>query len=43
MFGDLTESFVDLNDDENLVQFFREVLARRDKIDKDQETCDGEA
>ena len=39
VFGDLKERFGDLHDDENLVQFFQEVLARRDEIDK--ETCDG--
>ena len=41
VFGDLKERFGDLNDDENLVLFFQEVLARRDKIDKEHETCDG--
>ena len=30
VFGDLKERFGDLHDDENLVQFFHEVLARRD-------------
>ena len=39
VFGDLKERFGDLSDDENWVQFFQEVLARRDEIDK--ETCDG--
>ena len=29
------------NNDENLVHFFQEVLARRDKKDKEKETCDG--
>ena len=42
VFGDLKERFGDLHDDENLVQFFHEVLARRDELDKEQETCDGE-
>ena len=41
VFGDLKERFGDLHDDENLVQFFQEVLARRDKIDKQKETHDG--
>ena len=39
VFGDLKEKFGNLHDDENLVQFFQEVLARRDEIDK--ETSDG--
>ena len=33
LFGDLKERFGDLHDDENLVQFFQEVLTRRDEID----------
>ena len=41
MFGDLKERFGDLHDDENLVQFFHEVLARRDEIDRQKETHDG--
>ena len=41
VFGDLNERLGDLHNDENLVQFFQEVLARRDEIDKKQETCDG--
>ena len=41
VFGDLRERFGDLHDDENLVQFFHEVLARRDEIDRQKETCDG--
>ena len=42
MFGDLKERFGDLHDDENLVQFFHEVLARRDQLDREKETLDGE-
>ena len=34
VFGDLKGRFGDLHDDENLVQFFQEVLIRRDEIDK---------
>ena len=34
VFGDLKGRFGDLHDDENIVQFFQEVLTRRDKIDK---------
>ena len=41
VFGDLKERFGDLHDDENLVQFFHEVLARRDEIDRQKETHDG--
>lgn len=33
VFGDIKERFGDLHDDENLVQFFQEVLTRRDEID----------
>jgi hypothetical protein len=42
VFGDLKERFGDLHNDDNLVQFFQEVLARRDELDREQETCDGE-
>ena len=41
LFGDLRDRFGDLHNDENLVHFFQEVLARRDKMDKEKETCDG--
>ena len=41
LFGDLGERFGDLHDDENLVHFFQEVLARRDKMDKEKETIVG--
>mgnify|MGYP007123635129 FL=1 len=34
IFGDLTKQFGDLSDDSNLVQFFREVLERRDQLDQ---------
>ena len=35
VFGDLALKYNDLTDDENLVQFFSEVLARRDELDKE--------
>ena len=38
VFGDLKDMFGDLHDDENLVQFFQEMLAWRGEIDK--ETCE---
>ena len=34
VYGDLTEKFNDLTDIENLIQFFNEVLERRDMLDK---------
>ena len=34
VYGDLTEGFSDLTDDEDLVQFFAAVLSRRDQLDK---------
>ena len=34
-FGDLALKYNDLTDDENLVQFFSEVLGRRDDLDKE--------
>ena len=34
IFGDLKSQFGDLSDDSNLVQFFREVLERRDQLDQ---------
>ena len=37
VFGDLNERFGDLTDDENLVRFFQEVLARRDLLDEEEE------
>ena len=37
VFGHLKERFGDLSEDENLVLFFQEVLARRDEMDKDDE------
>ena len=33
VYGDLTEGFSDLTDDEDLVQFFAAVLSRRDQLD----------
>ena len=35
VFGDLAFKYNDLTDDESLVQFFSEVLARRDELDKE--------
>ena len=35
VFGDLALKYNDLTDDENLVLFFSEVLARRDDLDKE--------
>ena len=37
VFGHLKERFGDLSNDENLVLFFQEVLARRDEMDKEYE------
>ena len=34
VYGDLTHKFNDLTDDDALVQFFQEVLARREELDK---------
>ena len=34
VYGDLCENFSDLTDDESLIQFFTEVLARRDMLEK---------
>ena len=33
VFGDLTEGFSDLRDDNELVEFFAAVLSRRDQLD----------
>ena len=41
-FWGLKERFGDLCDDENLVQFFQEVLARKDKNDKEKPVKVGE-
>ena len=35
VYGDLSEKYTDLTNDESLVQFFSEVLARRDLLEKD--------
>ena len=35
VFGDLALKYTDLTDDENLVEFFREVLDRRDQLDQE--------
>ena len=35
VYGDLTEKYSDLTDENSLVLFFKEVLARRDLLDKD--------
>ena len=35
VYGDLSEKYSDLTDDNNLVQFFSEVLARRDLLEND--------
>ena len=34
VYGDLSENIPDLTDDESLVQFFIDVLARRDMLEK---------
>ena len=34
VYGDLTEKYTDLTDDNSLVQLFTEVLARRDQLDR---------
>ena len=34
VYGDLTDKYTDLTDDNNLVQLFQEVLARRDQLDR---------
>ena len=36
VYGDLTEKYPDFTDDNSLVQFFTEVLDRRDRLDKEQ-------
>ena len=36
VYGDLTHKFSNLTDDDALVQFFQEVLARREVLDKEQ-------
>ena len=36
MYGDLTHKFSNLTDGDALVQFFQEVLARREVLDKEQ-------
>ena len=41
VYGDLTHKFSDLTNDNQLVQFFKEVLERRDRLDKD--ACGGGA
>ena len=40
VYGDLTHNFSDLSDDDQLVQFFSQVLARRDQLEVN--TCGGE-
>ena len=37
IYGHLNERFGDLSNDENLILFFQEVLARRDQMDEDEE------
>ena len=34
MYGDLTHKYSDLTDNDALVEFFKEVLARREELDK---------
>ena len=36
VYGDLTEKYPDFTDNNSLVQFFTEVLYRRDRLDKEQ-------
>ena len=35
VYGDLTDKYCDLTDENSLVQFFKEVLARREELDKE--------
>ena len=35
VYGDLTLQYDDLTNDDNLVNFFRDVLARREELDKE--------
>ena len=35
VYGDLTEKYSDLTDIESLIQFFNDVLERRDILDKE--------
>ena len=41
VYQDIREKFGSLEDDENLVQFFSEVLARRDALEEDSEDAGG--
>ena len=40
MYGDLIENFGDLTEDNNLVEFFKAVLDRRDTLDEEERLCD---
>ena len=44
VYGDITQKYIDLTDDDNLVALFLEVLARRDILDKQKNNLvDGES
>ena len=38
MYGEIRASYSNLNDDEQLVQFFNEVLDLRDKLEEEDKT-----
>ena len=40
VYGDLTGSFGDLKEDNNLVNFFQAVLDRRDHIEEENRRCE---
>ena len=42
MFGKVREKYDNLDDDENLVKFFNEILALRDEFDKDDQGDDND-
>ena len=41
VYGDLTHKYSDFTEDTSLVQFFNEVLARRDALQKERTTLGG--
>ena len=40
VYGDLIENFGDLTEDNNLVEFFKAVLDRRDTLDEEERLCE---
>ena len=38
MYGEIRAAYPNLNDDEQLVKFFNEVLAMRDKLEEEDKT-----